>query len=315
MDFGRITDSAQLDRIQWRLPALDSAEELAQLERVKRAASKSEQMPQIYIGLPVWSEAKWVGQLYPQKTKSENFLKEYSKQFSTVEINSTFYAVPGEPTFQKWANAVGPDFRFCPKFPQTISRSLAHQANLSDLEKFIAGVRILEPCLGLCFLQLPPDFHLNSIDRLAHLFTLLPPFLKTMVEFRHASFYEGDRLNSEVVELLARNRIGTVITDTALYRNFVHASLSSTRVLIRFAASNGHPSDQVRVDQWVERVVLWFQAGMKEIFITVHATETGPQIEIARTWIRKLNAAFQARKIAYSIPEPRFFHEQQADLF
>ena len=315
MEYGRITHAAKLGRIQWDLPSLSSPAEQTQLERLKRAAEKNPSAQEIYVGLPVWGESAWNGKLFPPGTKTENFLKEYAQQFSTVEINSTFYSVPGEETFKKWVEAVQPGFKFCPKFPQTITRSLKDGLNVNDLPMFLERVAFLESHLGVSFLQLPQDIGMESMGRIQTLFSKIPREAKAMVEFRNPSFFSDRRLKPEVVEILTHHHLGTVITDTAQFRSLTHASLSHTRVLVRFAANNGHATDFPRLKQWAERLRLWYQHGIKEVHFTVHATETLPQIEIARQFIQDLNAEFETARVAVRIAEPSFYHEIQGSLF
>ena len=316
MDFGRVSDPAKLAKIKWDLPSLCGPEELHQLTRLQRAGAKYlDQIPKIYVGTPVWAEAKWVGKLYPDGTSPDSFLKEFVPQLSMVEVNSTFYAIPTQDTFSKWTSCAYPGFRFCPKFPQSISRVLATALELKDLDVFTERVRVLGENRGVCFLQLPPDVGMESLGRLQTLFARIPRDLKSVVEFRNASFFVNRRLRPEVVNMLATHHLGTVITDTALHRELVHASLSSSRVMIRFASNDMHPSDELRMDQWVERLKVWYQNGMKEIFLSVHAEDPLAEISATRLFIQKINSSFQELPDFEAIPEPIFYHEQQATLF
>ena len=49
-----------------------------------------------FIGCAVWAYKGWVGELYPQGTRTADFLNLYSRRFTTVEGNTTFYAVPNQ---------------------------------------------------------------------------------------------------------------------------------------------------------------------------------------------------------------------------
>lgn len=42
--------------------------------------------PRLYIGLPKWGRMEWVGKIYPDKTKEEDFLEQYVKHFSSKEL-------------------------------------------------------------------------------------------------------------------------------------------------------------------------------------------------------------------------------------
>lgn len=73
----------------------------------------------IYIGLPQWSHPKWV-------RLGITSLEEYARHFNCVEGNTTLYALPKPEIVTRWYEQTHDDFRFCFKFPATIS----HQAAL-----------------------------------------------------------------------------------------------------------------------------------------------------------------------------------------
>ena len=72
-----------------------------------------------HIGCPVWSFKGWVGNFYPEGTKPKEFLHEYARRLTTVEGNTTFYAVPTRETVEGWAAEMPETFRFCPKVPKS----------------------------------------------------------------------------------------------------------------------------------------------------------------------------------------------------
>ena len=164
MHFGRTEDPVQMSLQNLTLPALDSAEEKVQLDRLAKAAVRSTVPSRIHVGVPIWNHAPWVGNFYPEGVTSGDLLREYAKQLNTVEVNSTFYAVPGEELFKKWKDSVPADFRFCPKFPKSVSHSL--DGKHPDLKLFAERVLSLEGNLGACFLQLPQYFSMQDKDRL-----------------------------------------------------------------------------------------------------------------------------------------------------
>ncbi|MFM2000329.1 MAG: hypothetical protein RL204_2276, partial [Bacteroidota bacterium] len=75
----------------------------------------------ILQGGTMWNIPEWVGKIYPLKTPKKDFLREYAKQFSTIELNATHYRTPTKETVLSWVEAVPESFKFCPKFPQSIS--------------------------------------------------------------------------------------------------------------------------------------------------------------------------------------------------
>ncbi|WP_257896019.1 DUF72 domain-containing protein, partial [Enterobacter chuandaensis] len=75
----------------------------------------------MYVGLPQWSHPKWV-------RLGITSLEEYARYFNCVEGNTTLYALPKAEIVERWREQTTDDFRFCFKFPATIS----HQAALRN---------------------------------------------------------------------------------------------------------------------------------------------------------------------------------------
>ena len=68
----------------------------------------------MYVGLPQWSHPKWV-------RLGITGLEEYARHFNCVEGNTTLYALPKAEIVERWREQTTDDFRFCFKFPATIS--------------------------------------------------------------------------------------------------------------------------------------------------------------------------------------------------
>lgn len=77
----------------------------------------------IRIGCAVWAYPGWIGDLFPPGTRSSEFLKLYSRQLTTVEGNTTFYATPSPATVARWAAETPASFRFCCKLPREVSHA------------------------------------------------------------------------------------------------------------------------------------------------------------------------------------------------
>ena len=300
MEFGQILDPVELNQLRFSLPSMHAPEEHEQLARLARAAARSPQAPKIYIGIPVFSFPAWVGSFYPEGTESTEFLRAYSKQLSTVELNSTFYAIPAAETFLKWKASVGESFKFCPKFPKSVSHSL--DANHADLKLFVERVALFEDHLGVCFLQLPHYFSSRDQDRLLTLLSALPRELRTVVELRNGEFFAGQRLKPEWIDQLAKRFAGSVILDSPGERAIAHVSITSTRVMVRFLGANLHDSDFVRLREWAQRVAAWHAAGMKEIYFLVHEPDNGVAPIAAKLMIEYVNEALTKAGSSYKVP-------------
>ncbi len=80
-------------------------------------------MSNILIGCAIWGYRPWVGTFLPAGTAATAMLAAYSQRLTTVEVNSTFYALPDAQTIARWAIDTPANFRFCPKVPRIISHS------------------------------------------------------------------------------------------------------------------------------------------------------------------------------------------------
>jgi uncharacterized protein YecE (DUF72 family) len=79
----------------------------------------------VQVGTSGWSYPSWKPVFYPPGTDSKNFLRFYAERFSTVELNTTGYRLPGEEQFRRWAEQTPPGFRFAPKLAGNRPRLLA----------------------------------------------------------------------------------------------------------------------------------------------------------------------------------------------
>ena len=69
----------------------------------------------------MWANERWKANLFPNNSRSTDFLAHYSRYFNTVEGNTTFYADPNAETILRWAATVPADFRFSLKVPKRLS--------------------------------------------------------------------------------------------------------------------------------------------------------------------------------------------------
>src|SRR5690606_25866059 len=99
----------------------------------------------------------WSGVFYPHGTRSGDRLEVYSRLFDSVEVDSTFYAMPPPGRFRSWYERTPPGFTFTAKLP----REITHDARLVDVDplliEFCDRAAELEEKLGPLLIQLPPD--------------------------------------------------------------------------------------------------------------------------------------------------------------
>lgn len=169
-----------------------------------------------YLGCPVWSCPDWIGTVLSDKTKPKDLLKNYAKIFNTVEGNSTFYALPPMANIERWMAEAGSNFKFCLKFPKTISHDRRLMGAHLETIDFLKIVEALQDGnrLGTCFLQLPPSFNSNNIHILEAYLKNLPQDFAYAVEPRHISFFDEGENEKRFDDLLAEVKVDKVIFDS-----------------------------------------------------------------------------------------------------
>lgn len=214
----------------------------------------------IHIGTSGWYYNHWIGPFYPAGTAKKDLLAYYIRNFSTVEINNTFYRLPKPETFMLWRKSVPDNFVFSVK----ASRFITHIKRLNDpqesLVRFLKAVEYLGDTLGPILFQLPPRFTCN-IDRLTFFLKCLPGHYRYTFEFRNPGWF-----NAEVYTLLKQHNCAFCIYD-------LNGSLSPLVVTADFVYIRLHgPAgpyqgkySQTQLQEWSEKFTSW-KAQKKDIF-------------------------------------------------
>lgn len=160
----------------------------------------------ICIGVQGFSPPDWVGTFYPLGLAQRGWLSFYARVFNTVEMNTTFYAVPSASTVRGWAMRVPEHFVFSAKMPRAITHDKQLQDAEAELSAFLQRVRLLGDKLGAVLLQFPASFARQFEPRLRAFLPLLPRDLCFAVEFRHPSWQDD-----AVFELLREHGVAWCI--------------------------------------------------------------------------------------------------------
>jgi uncharacterized protein YecE (DUF72 family) len=166
------------------------------------------------LGTSSWSSGDWVGIFYPPGTKSADFLREYAKQFNTVEIDSTFYRTPSAAVVTNWRARTPPGFLFAVKFPQVITHEKVLVDCAPELAEFLKTMDFLGDKLGPLLLQFPyfnkqafpqpQDF----LARLSKFLDQLPGGRAYSVELRNQYW-----INARLLDLLRQKNISLALID------------------------------------------------------------------------------------------------------
>jgi uncharacterized protein YecE (DUF72 family) len=159
----------------------------------------------VQVGCQGWNYDDWVtphagarSVFYPRATRAERMLDVYALAFDTVEVDSTFYAVPSDATFEAWARRTPEGFTFALKLP----REITHEAALRGpraarvLEEFTRGARLLKEKLAAVLVQLPPQFEATreNFNALEEFLPVLARDVRFAFEFRDSFWFDEEML-------------------------------------------------------------------------------------------------------------------------
>lgn len=237
------------------------------------------------IGLPMWANPKWKGSLFPKGSSSKSFLAHYSSVFQTVEGNTTFYATPKADRLCFWRDTTPESFRFCFKFPRSVSHRATLCEGLNEAETFIRQLKLFATRLGPCYLQLPPSY--DDIVDLTRFLSSTAPQTPIAVELRHPAFFDGGPFERDTNQILQELDVSRVHFITQRFRAHVFndreltsAQREKPQVPDRWNHTNGtvfiryighpHPDhDAENLRQLAVRTITWLNAGL-DAYIFIH---------------------------------------------
>jgi uncharacterized protein YecE (DUF72 family) len=151
----------------------------------------------------------------------------YAKKFNTVEVDSTYYALPKQSTVDRWKDVTPDGFLVAAKFPRSIvhagsgrkpdARELLQPDTTYPLrDRFLETMRRLGDRLGPLLLQFPyfaktqfpgPRLFVERLDRFLE---DLPTDFRYAVEIRNRAW-----LKPEFAELCRRHNVSLTLVDHA----------------------------------------------------------------------------------------------------
>ncbi len=149
---------------------------------------------EIHIGCQGWNYDDWTTKadgitvFYPRGTRSNQMLETYAQVFDTIEVDSTFYAIPASSAVENWYRKTPEKFTFSLKMPQEITHEYAlREPSFPIMEEFCERVLLLKEKLGAVLIQLPPNFEASkeNAQALREFLAELPKKIRFAVEFRN----------------------------------------------------------------------------------------------------------------------------------
>ena len=292
MDFGRVDN---IDSVDYTLPP-----DHTHTQETFRKLKANKKPLQLYVGCAKWGRPDWIGKIYPKGTKSKDFLSHYVKYFNCTELNSLFYNLQPKKVIEKWASLADDNFRFCPKFSNSISHIRQLKNATPETDRYIAHMLSFGRKLGPAFLQLSDRFGPNRVEVVENYLRSLPRDFTTIVELRHVDWFQQSETADKIFDTFRELNIGTVITDTSGRRDCLHMRLTTPMAFIRFVGNNLHSTDFIRLDNWVDRIKIWIDRGLKEIYFFIHNHEEFNSPELCKYAIEQFN---KKCKTTLKVPE------------
>ncbi|WP_075182019.1 DUF72 domain-containing protein [Pantoea sp. 1.19] len=274
-------------------------------------------MPPIRLGLPQWQHPQW-------KRFGIATLADYARYFDCVEGNTTLYALPRAEIVMRWRDMTHDDFRFCFKFPHTIS----HQAALQQCDDLLAGFfQLMAPLaarIGHYWLQLPARFGPDNLPALWAFLDGLPAAFRYSVEVRHPAFFAKQAAEQALNRGLHQRGINRVILDSRGVHQAqpttpaiveaqrkkprlpVHALITAQDPLIRFIGGEDIAANVALFDAWLTRLPEWCERSQPWLFI--HTPDIGQVLPLIQALWPRL-----AQRLPALGPTPNW--PQQASLF
>ena len=175
-------------------------------------------LERVHVGCQGWNYNDWVTRpaegssiFYPHGTRSDEMLQMYARVFETVEVDSTFYAIPSISTVDNWNKRTPRRFSFSLKLPQEITH--VHELRPEGATLFAAfcdRIQLLDEKLAVVLIQLSPQFEASTENiRALHAFlTQLPRDVRFSIEFRSRSW-----MQPSIADMLAEYNVAVALVE------------------------------------------------------------------------------------------------------
>ena len=279
----------------------------------------------VYIGTGGYSNDDWLGLLYPEGTRNAAYLELYSRHFDCVELNSSFYGIPGLKAFEGMARKSGGRTRFTVKLHQVFTHS--RKPEDSDYDRMLQSPEPLREAgvMGPYLAQFPYSFH-RTPDNRQYLLTLAERFAghELAVELRHGSWDKP-----EVRGGMAEYGLLWVSPDYPPVGGMPEPQLHVTGEVGYLRLHGRNPGtwweggsaaerhdylySRTELNDWADQIVAVQEAGeAEELYVLFENTTKGHALKN----IPLLREALQARGVPVWIPEPETKTEpQEGGLF
>ncbi|QFH70954.1 DUF72 domain-containing protein [Enterobacter sp. E76] len=230
-----------------------------------------------------------------------------TRHVNCVEGNTTLYALPKAEIVERWHAQTTDDFRFCFKFPATIS----HQAALRQCEdlkqEFFTRLSPLAGRIGQYWLQLPAAFGPQDLPALWAFLDGLPGEFTYGVEVRHPAFFAKGDAEQALNRGLHQRGVNRVMLDSRPVHSAipgtqeiidaqrkkpkvpVHALVTAGNPMVRFIGSDDMARNAEFFEVWLGKLAHWQQTTTPYLFL--HTPDIAQAPELVHTLWPKMQDA------------------------
>jgi uncharacterized protein YecE (DUF72 family) len=144
----------------------------------------------------------------------------------------------------------------------------------------------------MVFLQLHDNFKYKNYERLVSFIENFPKAIPLAVELRNTEWFNDKAVSEEVYSLFEKHGVTNIVVDTAGRRDLLHMRLTTPKVFVRYVGANNPQSDRERLDDWVARLKVWVDQGIRDIYFFVHQNIELESPFLSAYFIEKLNRQF-----------------------
>lgn len=255
------------------------------------------------IGLPQWHHPNWP---FCQSNDSFSSLSQYSKHFSSVEGNTTFYGLPSKNTVERWQSNTPSQFRFCFKLPAEITHQLQLRGCQENLRRFFEALTPIHEKIGLISIQLPAQFSPAQFNLLKQFHQNLPSNFQYAIEVRHLGFFDKSDQEKRFNHWLQRYQLNRTMFDTrALFASntqdaaSLDAKLKKPRLPLHVIATGNNPMIRLMmpmhwnqpqwVEPWIKKLSIWLDEG-RSPYLFLHTPDNQEAHQLACWFVEQLEA-------------------------
>lgn len=266
-------------------------------------------MAKIHLGCAMWTLPHWRRVFFPASLPAAEHLAYYSQYYSSVEGNSTFYALPEQKTVQKWSDSVTAGFKFCFKLPREITHDNQLHACQSQMQNYLERLAPMleKQQIGRIFIQLPPAFNGQKLAILEAFINHYKDHLPLSVEVRHPDFFNKGDSERALNRLLIEQKVDRVMIDTrpvhlevADNPATIDAQKKKPKLPVHVLATGQNPVvryiGQMQTEQnipfikpWLPHFKNWLAQG-RQPFLFIHSADNANVHALAALWQKLLHS-------------------------